>query len=471
MAGESILILEDHEQVRAALGDSLSASGYRIRVFADSEAAFAELTKRPPDLLLVDIQLAAADRGGLDFLKSVRAVDPYLPAIIVSGKDTKDNLFEAGRLGAHTFLTKGAFGEEDLLAAIEDALRRFENSAVPASSNSALDRLLGQSRPMLRLKAQIKRFAPLDMPVLITGPTGSGKELVAHALHECAPARCEKPLVVVNCGAIPETLIESHLFGHRRGSFTGAVQDQPGLIRQAAGSTLFLDEIGELSPAAQQRLLRFLEDGLVQSIGDTRCEMVVTRVVAATHQRLQEEFQLGRFREDLLYRLNVLPLTLPPLRERLDDIPLLAEHYLQRAAQRNSLPLRKLSAVALAALASHDWPGNVRELKNLMGRLAAWSEVEAISPLELGPLGQPVAHATQPGESPQACASPVPTPLTSGVPEFPRTVEEIQHLRDFRHELLRAYAQHAVRLCGGNVTRAAEALGVDRTSMYTYLGE
>jgi DNA-binding NtrC family response regulator len=483
MAAERILILEDQEQVRASLADSLQSAGYRVEAHAEAEGAREALRHRPVDLLVVDIQLAAADRGGLDFLRAVRAFDPGLPAVVVSGRDTRDNVFEAGRLGAQAFLSKGSFGEAELLAAVEEALRHFENGGAPDAPGSALERMLGQSRSMRRLKAQIRRFAPLDMPVLISGATGTGKELAAHALHECAPERCGRPLTVVNCGAIPETLIESHLFGHKRGSFTGAVQDAAGLIRQAAGSTLFLDEVGELSPAAQQRLLRFLEDGLVRSVGDTREERVCTRVVAATHRDLGEAVRRGHFREDLFYRLNVLPLVLPPLRERPEDLPLLADYFLREAARQNGLPARRLAANAHTVLATHDWPGNIRELRNLMGRLAALCDGGEITVHDVereAPVALPLpVHPSPP--LPQDTALPVGTSSASSsrgpeawpeaVPDFPRTVAEIRHLKDFRHEVQRAYVQHAIRLCGGNVTKAAQRLGVDRTSVYGYLGD
>lgn len=475
MGSERILILEDQELVRASLADSLRSAGYQVEAQAEARGALEAVRQRPPDLLLVDIQLTASDRGGLDFLKTVHGQDPGLPALVVSGRDTRENLFEAGRLGALAFLPKGSFGEEELLAAVREALRRGEEAQPTDLPDSALARMLGESHIMRQLKQRIRRYAPLDMPVLITGATGTGKELVAHALHECAPSRCDHPLVVVNCGAIPETLIESHLFGHRKGAFTGAVQDAPGLIRQAAGSTLFLDEVGELSPAAQQRLLRFLEDGLVQSVGDTRNEKVATRVVAATNQDLVDAVRHERFREDLHFRLNVLPLELPALRERREDIPPLAAHYLRRAAVRNGLRPSRLAPEAVRALQQWDWPGNIRELKNVMGRLAALcddgeitlQDVEREAPCSFSSLlstivlpasGTASAYGQTTGSLDQTV-----------VLDFPHTVAEIRHLKDFRHDMQCAYVKLAIQLCGGNVTKAAEKLGVDRTSMYGYM--
>ncbi|MFA7330194.1 MAG: sigma-54 dependent transcriptional regulator [Candidatus Delongbacteria bacterium] len=454
-----IMLVEDDQDVVASLSESLSSQGYEIDFAEDLTTALVLLTTRPPDLVLLDIHLPGAPRGGLELLRRLRTMSPRLPVIMVSGKDSKENLLEAGGLGVCAFLSKGEFGEQDLFSAVVQALESRPPRA--GEERGGVGRLLGESLSMRRLRSQIQRFAPLDMPVMITGPTGCGKELVAQALHEEAPGRSERPLVVVNCAAIPESIMESHLFGHRRGAFTGAIQDHPGLIQQANGSSLFLDEVGELSPAAQQRFLRFLETGQMQAVGDRKSSQVQTRVITASHQDLVHQVRIGRFREDLWFRLNVLTVETPTLKERMEDLEQLCRHFLDQASQRNHLPPRRCSEAALDVLRRHDWPGNVRELRNLMERLVATSDTPWVEVEEL--------HALLPHhpEFHQGAARPA-GGEDSGVGIFPHCVEEIQPLRSWRVQQVQNYVQHALRLCGGNVTRAAELLHIDRTTLYSY---
>jgi DNA-binding NtrC family response regulator len=454
-----ILLVEDDRDVISSLTESLASQDYEVDFAEDLTTARALLAQRPPGLVLLDIHLPGAPRGGLDLLAKLRESHPDLPVIMVSGKDSKQNLLEAGALGVKYFLSKGEFGEKELFAAIGDVLKRPVDTADPARQGVA--RLLGESLAMRQLKAQIQRYAPLDMPVMIMGPTGSGKEEVARALHEEAPGRGAKPLVVVNCAAIPESIMESHLFGHKRGSFTGATHDHVGLIRQAEGGTLFLDEIGELSPAAQQRFLRFLETGEVQPVGDRGSFRVQTRVLTASHQELDRLVALGRFREDLWFRIHVLSLTVPALKERPEDLPVLCRHFQALASARNHLPLRELSREAERFLAGYSWPGNLRELRNIMFRVLAGTS----GPVTLEELkGLLVSGGGASPISPRATLVNDPS-----VGFFPQSVEEIQPLRSWRSRLVQTYVQRALDLCGGNVTRASEILQVDRTTLYAYM--
>ena len=467
---QRILILEDDAVVASSLRDSLGSQGYQVALAANAQQAQQEMSKHPADLLLLDIALPGAPRGGLEYLHQLRATQPRLPVVVVSGKDSKANLLEAGGLGARQFLTKGEFGEQELFDVVAQALQGLECEV--QDGTVGVERLLGRSRVMRILRALIQRFAPLDMPVLIHGPTGSGKELVACALHEEAPARMGRPLVVVNCAAMPESIMESHLFGHRRGAFTGAIEDHPGLIQQAQGSTLFLDEVGELSLAAQQRFLRFLESGQIQAVGGRQSSQVQVRVVTASHQDLMKRVEAGRFREDLWFRLNVLNLTVPPLREREEDIELLAGQFLRAAADRNQLPRRQLTAAALERLCRYDWPGNVRELRNMMERLMAGAEHPSVEEAEIRQL-LPVQVDGGPASSlPPATVAP-PTSRLSDQPgtagKFPQTVEEIQPLRQWRMQQQQEYVKRVMQLCQGNVTRAAELLDVDRSTIYAHL--
>jgi DNA-binding NtrC family response regulator len=407
---------------------------------------------------MLDIHLPGAPRGGLEFLRRLRTTEPALPVIMVSGKDTKENLLEAGALGVRSFLAKGEFGETELFDAVFRALESIPDKNT--GGRHGVNRLLGDSLSMRRLRSQIQRFARLDMPVMIMGSTGSGKELVAQALHDEAPDRSDKALVVVNCAAIPESIMESHLFGHRRGAFTGAIQDHPGLIQQARDSTLFLDEVGELSPAAQQRFLRFLETGQVQAVGERGFSMVHARVVTASHQDLAQLVRVGRFREDLWFRLNVLTVELPALRDRVEDLEELSCHFLDQASERNRLPRRRCSMAALNLMRSYDWPGNVRELRNLMERLLANSEAPEVDVEEL--------RLQLPPATRESASIECDSRTEDGVGNFPQRVEEIQPLRHWRTQQVQAYVKHVLQLCGGNVTRTSELLGIDRTTLYSY---
>jgi len=456
-----ILLVEDDRDVISSLTESLASQDYEVDFAEDATTARALLAQRPPRLVLMDIQLPGAPRGGLDLLAKLRESHPELPVIMVSGKDSKQNLLEAGALGVKYFLSKGEFGEKELFAAIGDVLKRPLEHETPTRTGVA--RLLGESLAMRQLKAQIQRYAPLDMPVMILGPTGSGKEEVANALHEEAPGRCSKPIVVVNCAAIPESIMESHLFGHKRGSFTGATHDHVGLIRQAEGGTLFLDEIGELSPAAQQRFLRFLETGELQPVGDRSTFRVQSRVITASHQELDRLVVQGRFREDLWFRIHVLSLSVPALKERVEDLPVLCRHFQSLASDRNHLSVRELTPDAQRFLSGYSWPGNLRELRNLMFRILAGSK----GPVTLEELKTLlVSNGSESSISRHA-------PFTNNlnVEIFPQSVGEIQPLRSWRSRLVQVYVQRTLDLCGGNVTRASEILQVDRTTLYAYLSE
>ncbi|MDP2360742.1 MAG: sigma-54 dependent transcriptional regulator [bacterium] len=466
MGAPHILILEDNRNVAESLRESLCSEGYVVGLAQDAAQARRQTQDRVPDLLLLDIGLSGAHQGGLDFLRELRPRAPRLPVVVVSGKDTTENLLEAGRLGVVQFLSKSDLNETMLLDTVRKALDAARPD--PADERRGVGRLLGSSLPMRRLREQILNYAPLDMPVMISGETGSGKELVAKALHEEAPGRADRPLTIVNCAAIPESIIESHLFGHRKGAFTGAIHDHPGIIQQAEGSTLFLDEVGELSHDAQKRLLRFLESGEVQAVGQTDYTHVRARVVTASHQNLSQRALEGRFRPDLRFRLDVLKLNLPSLRERREDVEELAHVFLDAVARRNNLPTRSLSRAALGLLQDHDWPGNVRELRNLMDGLLAGSRHPVVDVDEIRPLLSTIHDHGHAGPWDGAWPGGA---STDSVGFLPQSVEEIQPLRQWRQDIQREYIQQVLRLCQGNVTRCAELLAVDRTTIYALIGQ
>jgi two-component system nitrogen regulation response regulator NtrX len=434
-----ILVIDDEKSIRETLSEVLSDEGYAVTSAASGEEGLRRFLDERWDLVLLDVWLR--DRDGLSLLEAAEGRVREVPVVMISGHSNVETAVKAVRLGAYDFLEKPlalervlltaqkAIERRDLLAEIAAMRGRTESEAV----------LLGASAVMARLREEIARVAPTDARVLITGENGTGKELVARAIHH-ASQRADAPLVEVNCAAIPEELIESELFGHVRGSFTGATEDRRGKFEEADGATLYLDEVADMSPKTQAKVLRALQEGRFARVGSTKAIAADVRVLSATNKDLQIEIGRGAFREDLFFRLAVVPVHVPPLRERADDIPELARHFLELASARFGRKPRHLTPDAVRALQAHRWPGNVRELKNLIERL-----------MILAP-GNEIEASDLPFAAAEAGAPPPDAPL-----------------KDARDDFERRYILAALRRHRGNVTRAAEMLGLERSNLYKKL--
>jgi two-component system nitrogen regulation response regulator NtrX len=363
-----ILIVDDEESIGDALKQVFEYEGHRVRVARNGPDALALVEDSPPDVTFLDVKMPGMD--GLEVLDRMRSEEPQALVIMISGHGTIDTAVDATRKGAYDFLEK-PLDTDRLLVTLRNAL---EVKGLSASVERLLSQvesrheIVGSSFQIRQVLERTERVGNTDARVLITGENGTGKELVARAIHRLS-TRAEAPFVEVNCAAIPSELIESELFGHMKGSFTGAVADRAGKFEQADGGTLFLDEVGDMSLAAQAKVLRALEQGVVTRVGSSKPIQVDVRVVAATNKELETEIREGRFREDLFYRLNVVPIEIPPLRERREDIPMLVRHFVDMLEQNDRVTPRELSTTALERLQSLDWPGNVRELRNTVERL------------------------------------------------------------------------------------------------------
>ncbi|HNV02909.1 MAG TPA: sigma-54 dependent transcriptional regulator [Vicinamibacterales bacterium] len=436
-----ILIADDDRETCQFIAELLSSPDRRIVFESDPAEALRRAANERFDAVISDINLNAP-QSGLDVLRAARRRNPRCQVVLISGFGTLETAVEAVRAGAFDYISK-PFNIAQVKAVVERALAqaqapdRGEIRREPALAGG----LLGRTAPMLEVYKQIALAADAEAPVLIIGESGTGKELVAKAIHAHG-RRAQKPFVAVNCGAIAETLLESELFGHAKGSFTGAVSDSKGFFEQARGGTIFLDEIGETSPALQVKLLRAIEEGEIRPVGAARAFALDVRVVAATNVELERAVAEGRFRQDLFYRVSVVVIRVPPLRERRADIPLLVEAFLRQACARTGRE-RALSQPALEALAAHDWPGNVRELENTIERLVLFSPGTTIDIADL-PAGMG-------GRS-----VPVEERLFDGLP----TLDEVE----------RRYLLHVLDAVKGNRTRAADVLGIDRRTLYRMAG-
>ncbi|MBZ4421624.1 sigma-54 dependent transcriptional regulator [Myxococcus sp. RHSTA-1-4] len=439
-----ILVVDDHVEMGRMLSDPLTDEGYTVDLATGGEEAIRLARTRLYDAVLTDLRMEKVD--GLDVLEAVRAMDPDVPVLLMTAFGGVESAVEAMKRGAYHYFTK-PFRLDEVLVFLKRALAerrlRAENRALrqQAAERSSLGALVGRSAPMRALYELIERVAHSGAAVLLRGESGSGKELVARALHFEGP-RAEGPFVAVNCTALPHHLLESELFGHVKGAFTGATSARRGLFVEADRGTLFLDEIGDMPLELQARLLRVLEDGEVRAVGADASRTVDVRIIAATHQDLEARVREGRFRADLFYRLNVVTLRMPPLRERREDIPLLVEHFISRSRARNPRSrLQGLTPEAVAALAALPWPGNVRELENLVERLVVLAPGESASLDDLRPHLPPEAAESQP---------------------LARAQQELWPLRRLEAE----YITWMVARCGGNKTRAAELLGIDVSTIH-----
>jgi DNA-binding NtrC family response regulator len=433
-----ILIVDDDRETCRFMADLLERPGREIESAYDPKTALALVHGQAYDLVISDINLNA-DQSGLDILRAFRRSSPHGHVLLISGFGTLETAIDAVRAGAFDYISK-PFDINEVKATVERALAQAGPPSAPPPAPARDIRppgLIGRTAPMLAVYKQIALAADAVVPVLIIGESGTGKELVARAVHANA-RRGSRPFVAVNCGAIAESLLESELFGHVRGSFTGAVSDAKGIFEQANGGTVFLDEIGETSPALQVKLLRVLEEGEFRAVGASRPTRVDVRVVAATNVELEKSVAEQRFRQDLYYRLGVIVIRVPPLRDRRADIPLLIGQFLLNACSRAGRRV-EFTAAAIEALTGYAWPGNVRELENAVERLVLFSRGAVIDASDLPPqiLGAPSGLDDR---------------LFTGLPPL----EEVE----------RRYLAHVLESVAGNRTRAAEIMGIDRRTLY-----
>jgi len=439
----SVLIVDDESAIRDSLRMILEYEGYRVEEAAGGPPALARLADRLPDAVLLDIKMPEMD--GIEVLRAMRERGYDVPVLVVSGHADVATAVEATRLGAYDFFEKPLQRERVLVSlrnAVESGRLRAENRSLGIEPET----LIGSAPAMRKLRETIEKAAPTNATVLITGESGTGKELAARAIHR-ASARRDRPLVQVNCAAIPEELIESELFGHGKGSFTGAVRKQMGKFVAADGGTIFLDEVGDMSARTQAKVLRVLQNGEVEPVGAERTIQVDVRVVAATNRNLEEEIAAGRFREDLYYRLNVVPIRTPSLREHLEDLHLLVEYFVRRYADQNNYKPKEFSPEALAHLKALPWKGNVRELKNLVERLLILSFGDVVT-------REDVIAATG-----------------GARPELSTSLLAVSTLREFRDLSERMFLIHKLEENNWNVTQTAQAIDTPRSNLYKKLDQ
>ena len=439
-----ILVVDDDQDSCDLLREIFCAEGWHVDTALSPAQAFSVAGKEKIDLVVSDVNLEA-NQSGLDLLKDLRA---QCPVILVTGFGTLDSAVEAAREGAWDFISK-PFKVQEVVAIARRALEQDRNRigaeqrAEQLSAPYERGGLLGRSPVMIGLYKEIARVAPTRSTILIIGESGAGKELVARSIHQHS-TRSAGPFIAVNCGALTETLLEAELFGHVRGAFTGAVGDRKGLWEEATGGTLFLDEVGETSPAFQVKLLRALQEGEIRRVGASRATQVDARILAATNRNLEQDVKSGKFRQDLFYRLSVVTLRVPALRERRTDIPLLAERFLAVVLDREGHQQLTLSEETIRTLVAYNWPGNVRELESAIEYAVLHARGHAIVPEDLPEKLQsaPVRAAAR-------------SPLSALFEDLPAL-----------DELERRYLLYILEVAGGNRTRAAEILGIDRRTLY-----
>lgn len=443
----SVLIVDDETGILESLGILLRNAGFATHTARGGRAGLEQLTLLQPDIVLSDVRMP--DVGGVEILAAARQQDPDTPVILMTAQATLQSAMQAVNEGAFYYIQK-PFRNDELLAILKRAAEhrelRVENRSlrqeIKRREGPVGSRPVGNSRSWMDVLRLAETVAPTESTVLIQGESGTGKEVIARYIHELS-ARSERTFASINCGALPESLLESELFGHVKGSFTGAIKDKSGLFTAAAKGTFFLDEIGETTPATQVKLLRVLQHREVIPVGATDPQPIDVRLIAATNRELEEEIRRGSFRTDLYYRLNVIALHLPTLRQRADDIPLLAEHFLVRIAELRQEAQKVLSASALEALVTYNWPGNVRELENALERAVILTPGEQIMPAAL----------------PERVTARVSEPLVAERTPLNPTLESIE----------RAYIMWVLQSESGNKSRAAEVLGIDPSTLYRKL--
>jgi DNA-binding NtrC family response regulator len=440
---KNILVIDDDLETCNFLAEIFSEEGWQVASSQSAEAALAAAERQPFDLIVSDINLGGR-MNGVQLLKEFKKTTPASEVILISGFGTLETAVEAVREGAFDYISK-PFNVNAVIATARRALKgraAEEPAAVLLKEYSEASGIIGHSPPMIELYKEIALVAPSRSTVLITGESGVGKELVARAIHRNSP-RAAAAFIAINCGAITESLLEAELFGHVKGSFTGAVADKRGMFEEAGGGTILLDEIGETSLALQVKLLRVLQENEIRRVGSPRSVSVNVRVVAATNRDLEREVKEGRFREDLFYRLSVVTLRVPPLRERTEDLPLLAAHALKQARLAGARATT-ISEEAMTVLHHYEWPGNVRELENTIEHAALYVRGSVITPEDLPEKIRRHAHSAESSNKLQSLYGDLPT------------LEELE----------RRYLLHVLQAVGGSRTRAAEVLAIDRRTLY-----
>ncbi len=436
-----VLIIDDDAGIRDALRMILDYEGYEVAAAADGPSGLAELDANPPDAILCDIKMPGMD--GFEVLDRIAAREGAPPVLVISGHGDIATAVEATRRGAVDFLEK-PLQRERILVSLANALSRNTLAAENRRLRRRLEEesvLVGGSAPMAKLREEAARAAPTQATVLIAGESGTGKEVIAREIHRASRV-AKGPFIEVNCAAIPEELIESELFGHEKGSFTGAVRKQTGKFVEADGGTIFLDEVGDMSARTQAKVLRVLEAGEVEPVGAARVRKVTVRVIAATNRDLTEAIRGGRFREDLFFRLNVLPMRTPPLREHAEDIPALVEHFSRLFSERDHRKVRQFAPSALALLKARAWPGNVRELKNLIERVLIMADADPIEPKDL-----PAEARISPSE----------------ISEKGMGFATLSEFKEFAE---RTFLVGKLRENGWNISRTAEVIQTPRSNLY-----
>ena len=455
-----ILIIDDEEPIRFSLRGILEDEGYEVLEAATAEEGLAVADTQSPDLVFLDIWLPGMD--GLTAQTQLKANHPGLPVVMISGHGTIETAVAAIQQGAYDFIEKPLSLEKVVIVAaraLEAGSLRRENQALRTSLPEQ-DELIGQSPVMLKFRELLSRVAPTDVWVLLTGENGTGKELAARALH-AGSKRADAPMIAVNCAAIPEELIESELFGHEKGAFTNAEQARPGRFEMANNGTLFLDEIGDMSLKTQAKILRILQEQSFERVGGTRTIRVNVRVIAATNKNLEEAIAEGSFREDLYYRLRVVPLHLPPLRERGNDVGLLLSAFTESLCRVHGCKPPHYAPETLERLLRYQWPGNVRELRNFAERMVILYGGRSVLPVDLPPEMALSAPASQPEDAPAVCE-----------PAFLPESEVLDPDLDFkkaRAVFEARYLEAKLHECGGNITRLAETIGLERSYLHRKL--
>ena len=442
-----VLIVDDNLEMATTLAEGLREHGFAAQAVGSGTAAAEQLKAGEVDALVTDLRMPKLD--GLDLLALSRRLAPERPVIVMTAYSAIDTAVESIRQGAYHYLTKPFKADELVLflrRALEESQVRREAAALKQTLHArfSTERILGTSLAMQNVREIVTRVARVPVPVLILGETGTGKNLVAQAIH-AESQRASHPLVVVNCAALPESLLESELFGYVKGAFTGAATDRPGLFREANGGTLFLDEIGEMAPGLQAKLLRVIEQGTIRPVGASKEESVDVRLLAATHRNLHDAVKAGSFREDLLYRLDVISISMPALRERREDLPELIAWFLRQARSKyaGAVP-ESLSREALDCLLAYDWPGNLRELAHVLEKVVLLGRNAVVSPEDVP---EAIRH-----------------PERLKPPEFQGEIMPVR-------ELQRRYANWALVKLGGHKGKAAEKLGIDAKTLWKWLNE
>lgn len=436
-----ILVVDDEKDIRDALEGVLKDEGFGVATAGSAEEALKKIEARTPDLILLDIWLPGMD--GTDALKEIKKRFPSLPVIMISGHANIETAVRTTKLGAYDFIEKPLSLDKVILTvehALENKMLMEENNLLKLRAWARYE-IIGKSPAIQALKNDIKRVGPSNSWVLITGENGTGKEFVARNIHLFS-ARSAKPFIEVNCAAIPEDLIESELFGHEKGAFTSAVAQKKGKFDLADKGTIFLDEIGDMSLKTQAKILRILQEKSFERLGGTEHITVDVRVIAATNKNLKEQIVKGTFREDLFYRLNVIPFHVTPLRERVEDIPLFIDHFLREFSRETAREVLQVNRDAMNILINYEWPGNVRELKNLIERLVIMTPSSIITPDD------------------------IPSYIKGAQPVQPKNLFRSTLLKEARRDFEREFISRKLKEFGGNIARTAEAIGIERSHLY-----